>query len=153
MRHIGENTDSRDGFTLIELILSLGLLSLVLTTAFILYSSGQKSYDSENAKIFDSQNIRQAFLWLSTSIKQAKTIESISENEIKIINSSGEKIIYYFSNGMLYRKKNNGVNPVAELGQASFSRSGKYSVEIFLKAKNSNYALTTKLTPFGLWVN
>jgi len=119
----------------------------------MLYSSGQKSYDSENAKIFDSQNIRQAFLWLSTTVKQAKTIESLSENEIKIISGSGEKIIYYFSNGVLYRKKNNGVNPVAELGQVSFSRSGKHSVEIFLKAKNSNSVLTTKLTPFGLWVN
>jgi len=153
LQHIEENTDRRDGFTLIELILSLGLLSLVLTTAFMLYSSGQKSYDSENAKIFDSQNIRQAFLWLSTTVKQAKTIESLSENEIKIISGSGEKIIYYFSNGVLYRKKNNGVNPVAELGQVSFSRSGKHSVEIFLKAKNSNSVLTTKLTPFGLWVN
>lgn len=153
MRHIEENIDGRDGFTLIELVLSLGLLSLVLTTAFLLYSAGQKSYDKENAKIFDRQNTRQAFLWLSTSVKQAKTIESISENEIQIISGSGDKIIYYFSNGMLYRKKNNGVNPVAELGQASFSPSGKYSIEIFLKAKNSNSVLTTKLTPFGSWVN
>ena len=64
------------GFTLIELILSLSLVGVVLTTAFTLYSTGQKVYQRENDQLYAQHNVRQAFLWLSTSIKQAKDVKS-----------------------------------------------------------------------------
>ncbi|WP_296971144.1 prepilin-type N-terminal cleavage/methylation domain-containing protein [Tepidanaerobacter sp. EBM-38] len=157
MLHIEANTKRKNGFTLIELILSLGLLSLILTTSFNLYDAGQKSYENENNKIFAQQNARQAFLWLSTSVKQARSVEVISENSIKIVTSDGEKLIYYFENGVLYRQKNNGTNPIAELSQLKFKQpKDKKYVEIFLAIqvkKGDDIIIKTKATPFGSWIN
>ena len=101
MLHIRANFKNIKGFTLIELILSLGLLSLVLITAFTLYSAGRKAYERENYELFVQQNARQAFLWLSTSVRQAKSVEIISENKIKTITGNREVITYYFENRVL----------------------------------------------------
>ncbi|AEE91561.1 conserved protein of unknown function [Tepidanaerobacter acetatoxydans Re1] len=157
MLHIEVNTKHTNGFTLIELILALGLLSLIMTTSFTIYSAGQKTYEYENSKIFVQQNARQAFLWLSTSIKQARSVEVMSENSIKTVAGDGETIIYYFKNGVLYREKNNGINPIAELSQLKFKQpKDKQYIEIFLAAQGKegdDIIIKTKATPFGLWVN
>ncbi len=156
MLRIGENTKNIKGFTLIELILSLGLLSFVFITAFTLYSAGQKAYERENDRLFAQQNARQAFLWLSTSVKQAKSVEIISENKIKIITSGREVVTYYLENGVLYRKKNTGINPIAELSRLKFTQpEGKHYVEIFLSTKtdSSSIVMETKATPFGFWID
>ncbi|HHY70203.1 MAG TPA: prepilin-type cleavage/methylation domain-containing protein [Thermoanaerobacterales bacterium] len=156
MLHIRANFKNIKGFTLIELILSLGLLSLVLITAFTLYSAGRKAYERENYELFVQQNARQAFLWLSTSVRQAKSVEIISENKIKTITGNREVITYYFENGVLYRRKNTGTNPIAELSQLRFTQpSGKHYVEISLltKTNGADIVMSTKVTPFGSWVN
>ncbi|HHV18641.1 MAG TPA: prepilin-type N-terminal cleavage/methylation domain-containing protein [Thermoanaerobacterales bacterium] len=156
MRHSGGNTNNIKGFTLIELILSLALLSLVLTTVFSLYTAGQKAYERENDRLFVQQNARQAFLWLSTSVKQAKSVEIISEKEIKTITGNKEVVIYYLENGMLYRKKNTGINPIAELSQLKFIQpKGKNYIEIFLstETESGNIVIRTKAAPFGSWID
>lgn len=150
------NIEGTQGFTLIELVLSLGLLSLILTTAFTIYSAGQKAYERENDMLFAEQNARQAFLWLSTSVKQAKSVELISKNKIKTITGHREVITYYFDNGVLYREKNTGINPIAELSCLRFTQpEGKRYVEIFLTTnmQNADMVIKTKATPFGAWID
>lgn len=149
-------TKNSHGFTLIELIISLGLISLTLTAAFTVFSAGQKAYRREDARLYAQQNVRQAFLWLSTSLRQAKNVEVLSENEIKITNCSGEQITFYFKNGVLYRKKNTGTNPVAELSNLRFIQSkGRRYVDILLSINSTSgdVAIKTKVTPFGFWIN
>ena len=102
------------------------------------------------------QNARQAFLWLSTSVKQAKSVEIISEKEIKTITGNKEVVIYYLENGMLYRKKNTGINPIAELSQLKFIQpKGKNYIEIFLstETESGNIVIRTKAAPFGSWID
>lgn len=156
MLHIEGNTENIKGFTLIELILSLTLLSLVLITAFSLYTVGQRAYERENDRLFAQQNARQAFLWLSTSVKQAKSVEIISDDEIKTITGGKEVVTYYLENGVLYRKKNTGINPIAELSRLKFTKpQGKDYVEIHLSIETRSEAIVmrTKATPFGSWID
>lgn len=154
--HIEANTETSRGFTLVELILSLGLLSLILTVVFNFFSIGKKTYERESERIFAQQNTRQAVLWLSTAIKQAKSVKIINERKIETIGSRREKTIFYLQNGILYRKRNTGTNPIAELDTLKFIQpQGKQYVEIILskKADGKKYEIRTKATPFGSWVN
>ncbi|MDD4569449.1 MAG: prepilin-type N-terminal cleavage/methylation domain-containing protein [Tepidanaerobacteraceae bacterium] len=156
MLHIVENTKTQKGFTLIELILSIGLLSLILTTTFTLYSAEKKTYERENQRLFVQQNTRQALLWLSTSIKQAKNVQVKSERRIETITSYGDVISYYFEKGVLYRNKNNVSNPIAQISFLRFSQpKNKGFVEIIIstEANDSDMEIRTKATPFGYWIN
>ena len=72
------------------------------------------------------------------------------------IGSRREKTIFYLQNGILYRKRNTGTNPIAELDTLKFIQpQGKQYVEIILskKADGKKYEIRTKATPFGSWVN
>jgi len=151
-----EDIKNLRGLTLIELILSLGLVALTLTAALAFFSAGQKAYQREDAMLYAQQNVRQAFLWLSTSLRQARSVQVLSEREIRIIESSGEQTTFYFQNGVLYRRKNSGTNPIAELSELKFynSKSGSY-VEMMLTINTGGGDVTikTKVTPFGFWIN
>jgi len=149
-------TKNSQGFTLIELIISLGLVSLILTTAFTIFSAGQKAYKREGDRLYAQQNARQAFLWLSTSLRQARNVEVISENEIKITTGAREEITFYFQNGVLYRRKNNGTNPVAELSNLRFTKDkGMHNVDVLLSisTQSDDVVIKTKVTPFDSWIN
>lgn len=144
------------GFTLIELIVSLGLVSIILTATFTIFSAGQKAYKREENKLYAQQNVRQAFLWLSTSLRQARAVDVISENEIRITTGNREQITFYFQNGVLYRRKNSGTNPVAELSNLRFAQpKGKHDVDILISIStpSDDLAIKTKVTPFGSWIN
>jgi len=148
--------DNSHGITLIELILSLGLVSLILTTALTLFSTSQKAYEREDVRLYSQQNARQAFLWLSTSLKLAKNVDVISEKEIKMTSSNGEQTTFYFQNGILYRKKNSGINPIAELSNLQFLQSNDgCHIDILISVYDTNGGITikTKVTPFGNWIN
>ncbi|HHX22504.1 MAG TPA: prepilin-type cleavage/methylation domain-containing protein [Thermoanaerobacterales bacterium] len=155
MLHIVDITKQKIGFTLIELVLSLGLLGLIITTTFTLYGIGMKTLEHEDNRLFLLQNTRQAVLWLSTSIKQAKNVHVISSRKIETTTSRGEIITYYFENGILYRRKNAGTNPIAELSDLRFYQpEGKSFIEIVFSS-NSNakdMEIRTKATPLGAWI-
>jgi len=144
------------GFTLIELVLSLALMGLVLTVALTLFSICQKAYDKEDVRLYAQQNARQAFLWLSTALRQAKNVEILSEKEIKIINSNEEQTTFYFENGVLYRRRNTGTNPIAELSDLKFFQSeiGDYiRIQLSVNTTSGDITIETKVTPFGFWIN
>lgn len=149
-------TKNPHGFTLIELIVSLGLLSIILTAAFTIFSAAEKAYKWEDDRIYAQQNVRQAYMWLSTAIRQARNVEVVSENEIKITTADGEQIRFYFQNGVLYRRRKTGTNPVAELSYLKFTQTeGKPWVDILLSISLPMEEMTvkTKVTPFGSWIN
>ncbi|WP_237661053.1 PilW family protein [Tepidanaerobacter sp. GT38] len=147
-------TKNSKGFTLIEIIVSLGLLSLILTATFAMVSIAEKAYKREDFRLYAQQNVRQAFLWLSSALRQARIVEVISENEIKITTAAGEQIIFYFQNGVLYRKRNAGTNPIAELSDLKFIQSTNDYIEMLLSVSVPFEKLTikTKVTPFGTWI-
>ncbi len=153
-----KNIKPEKGFTLIELVLSMALLSIVLAAAFNVYNYSINTYEADYKKMVVQQNARQALILLSKGIRQADTVEIISPFKINLRTDEGENIKYYLEKdnfsgkGVLYREKNKGKNPVAELENLNFSFSeGEKTVKIELSARLDDkwIQLRTEVTPSG----
>lgn len=68
MRRPGKNTY---GFTLIEVMITLAISSIVLGAVFVAYSNQQKTYISSDHIAEIQQNLRSAFLLMSSEIREA----------------------------------------------------------------------------------
>ncbi len=156
MLHKGAFIKKRKGFTLIELIVSLAIMSIVMITAFNMYNTGIREYQDNLDQMELKQNVRQAMIWLSTSIRQAKKVEVVSENYITLTFFNGEKVNFYLEKGVLYREKNKGKNPVAYIDTLTFYKpiEQKY-IKINISAKTSGkvFQTTTKVTPICFITN
>ncbi|WP_422443964.1 PilW family protein [Thermoanaerobacterium sp. DL9XJH110] len=155
MSPTGGGIKAKDGFTLIELVVSVGLLCLVLTAAFSLYGFGTRAYDRDLKDIEMQQNARQAVMKLSSSIRLAREVHILSRDYIRIVTPNGENVDYYLQNGVLYRVRNDGKNPVAKLKTLTFVRpEDKNYIEILVSAEEGDKAIEikTKATPFGAYI-
>jgi prepilin-type N-terminal cleavage/methylation domain-containing protein len=74
----------KGGFSLIELISSLGIIGLVIVAAGFMYFSGVRGWDRSENQVEVQQNLRIAMNVLSTEIRKADTIE-IYGGEKKIV--------------------------------------------------------------------
>ncbi|TYP51618.1 prepilin-type N-terminal cleavage/methylation domain-containing protein [Thermosediminibacter litoriperuensis] len=139
------------GLTLIELVLSIALLSVLLAAAFGLCNSGIKVYKRCLEELSNMQNARYAVNKLSTSIRQAREVRLISDKKIEIKAPDGSRVYYYLEYGILYREKYGGKNPVAELQSLEFFRpAGSNFIKITVKAgKEEYFILETAATPYG----
>lgn len=145
---------TRQGMTLIELVLSTALLSMLLAASFGFCSSGIKIYKQCLEELSNMQNARYAIYRLSVSISQAKEVKIISNNKIEIRLPDDSKVYYYLEAGTLYREKNGGKNPVAELSSLEFYRiPDSNSIRIVVKAGEERcFTLQTAVTAFGYWI-
>lgn len=141
------------GFSLIELVAAIGILSIIVTSSVFLFNSTNKvSYHLED-EMFVHQNARQALMWLSANIRRAKSAEIVSQDKIKLrLYWNNEMITFYLKNNVLYTEKNGGVNPIAQLNALRFTRpEGANYIEIEMQCiKNDcSLKLITKVTPIG----
>ena len=146
---------NKKGFTLIELILSVTLFGVVIAISLNFYMTGYKIYQVENERLFAQQNVRQAFVWLSSTIRQADSVKIIENNKISILTSNQEIVVFYLKNGVLYREKNKGVNPIAELTHLTINQYEENCIDLCLSLETENDVTTleTKVTPFGAWID
>nr|PZN04785.1 MAG: prepilin-type cleavage/methylation domain-containing protein [Bacillota bacterium] len=139
------------GMTLIEVILTTALLSLLLVASYALISSGLKMYRQTLDESSDLQNARYAIYRLSVAIGQAKDVRVVSKSKVEIKMPDNSKVYYYLQYGTLYREKNGGKNPVAELSFIEFYQNPETkTVKIVLKAgRERGITLQTSVTPIG----
>lgn len=142
----------KKGFTLIELVISVAILSLVMSSLFFLFSSFIKELEHIDHRLFALQNARQGLMWLTSNISQAKEVHIISGNKLKVTLFNGDTISFYLKDGVLYREKNTGVNPIAELNHLNYVMpQGHNYVEIELGSGSNDwiYTIRIKVTPVG----
>lgn len=148
---IAGNFRNEKGMTLIELILSAAILSLLLVALYTFLVTGMKIYNQSWEDLSNLQNARYAMNRLSIAISQARDVKVVSNSKIEVTLADCSKVYYYLEYGTLYREKNGGKNPVAELSFLEFRQnSDSKLVKIVLKAgKERDITFKTSVTPFG----
>jgi prepilin-type N-terminal cleavage/methylation domain-containing protein len=140
------------GMTLIELIVSIGIMAMILTVIFAFFSAGIKSWILADTQMEIQQNARIAFDWISRDLKIAKDYEIIAEDKIKIIPYEGATMTYYKSGRQLILERNKGHNPIANhIEHLKFEKMPDTTVNIDLKVEKDSYKveLSTKVKPPG----
>ncbi|MDK2836340.1 MAG: hypothetical protein PWP21_1117 [Thermosediminibacterales bacterium] len=138
------------GLTLIELIMSAGIMVMVLTVLFAFFSAGVRSWKLADTQMEVQQNARIAFDWLSKDIKIAKEYKIIEDSKLKITTYDGGVLTYYKSGDKLMIEKNGGHNPVANyIDFLKFEQMPEGTIKIDIRVKKDSYEveISTKVKP------
>lgn len=109
--------DKQKGMTLIELVIGLGLMSMVLAVLYAIFFTGLKSFDRQIENANNQTTARQTLSYIGREIRRAeKKIEVDVDNKGLKVEYGGSEIEYKFNrlNNILYRVKNGTKNPMIE---------------------------------------
>lgn len=140
MRH------EQKGMTLIELVIGLGLMSMVLAVLYAVFFTGLKSIDRQMENANNQATARQTLSYIGREIRRADNIEVYGDNKGLVVEYGGSEIEYEFNrlNNILYRVKNGTKNPMIE-GIKDFNieeLGGTYFLNITVISERHNNPIT-----------
>lgn len=140
MRH------EQKGMTLIELVIGLGLMSMVLAVLYAIFFTGLKSFDRQMENANNQTTARQTLSYIGREIRRADNIEVYDDNKGLVVEYGGSEIEYEFNhlNNILYRVKNGTKNPMIE-GIKDFNIEelhGTYFLNITVISERHNNPIT-----------
>jgi len=94
---------NKRAFTLIELLISLGILSLVLGSCFLLLGTQVKTYQKCQRDLQEKQLSTRILNLVSKDLRNAEVLNLVSTNEIHL-NLKGQSIIYGAQDKKIKRK-------------------------------------------------
>lgn len=139
--------DKQKGMTLIELVIGLGLMSMVLAVLYAIFFTGLKSFDRQMENANSQTTARQTLSYIGREIRRAeKKIEVDVDNKGLKVEYGGSEIKYEFNhlNNILYRVKNGTKNPMIE-GIKDFNieeLGGTYFLNITVISERHNNPIT-----------
>ena len=131
-----------DGFTLLEIIITLTIMSLVLGAIYTLMLNGISAWKRQETQIDTLQNMRVAMNLLSKEIENGSNLQVIqTTNPPRSQLQSGQSgtIKFYLENGIIYRESNGAKNPLAYgIDSLVFEELGNNLVGIEISAMVGN---------------
>lgn len=140
------------GMTLIELIVSIGIMLMILAVIFGFFSAGIESWLISENQMDVQQNARIAFDWISRDLKIAEDYEILSEDQLSITPYKGDTLVYKKLGEQLVLEKDGEQSPVADyIDYLKFESMSDGTIKIDIKAEKNSYEvnLSTKVKPFG----
>jgi len=83
--------DKQKGMTLIELVIGLGLMSMVLAVLYAIFFTGLKSFDRQMENANNQTTARQTLSYIGREIRRADKIEVDVDNKGLKVEYSGSK--------------------------------------------------------------
>ena len=138
--------DKQKGMTLIELVIGLGLMSMVLAVLYAVFFTGLKSIDRQMENANSQTTARQTLSYIGREIRRADKIEVDVDNKGLKVEYGESEIKYEFNhlNNILYRVKNGTKNPMIE-GIKDFNIEelhGTYFLNITVISERHNNPIT-----------
>ena len=148
---------NQKGLTLLELIISVGLLGIIMAAGLTLYLTGIKTWKTGDVQLELQQNARIAIKTISEAVRDAKIVEVLDEegkyvvegNRISIVTNKGENIEFYYKDKKLMRKKNHTSNTVANYVENIVFKKESSLIFISIEVKKEDHSveLETKIFP------
>ncbi|MDW7656058.1 MAG: Ig-like domain-containing protein [Bacillota bacterium] len=104
---IQDKTNSKSGFTLVELIVTIAILSVVLATIYSLFQFGSRSFSLSRDNAESQFEVRMPTDFIAKNIRFADTLEIITAVPASNPTNPNEYYVY-LDNGQLLYKDNNG---------------------------------------------
>lgn len=156
------------GFTLIEVILTVAIMGLIISTALGAYRGTLSTYGVILKKSDVFLNARTVLTRIEEDIKYAKEVNLLDETysgsgnykkiEVAYINSQGQRetVYYYFNSATntVLRESNGTSNPVAQVEDLYFSwedkNLSKVKIALKLKYNETEYVFYSQIIPLSL---
>lgn len=107
--------EKQKGMTLVELIIGLGLMSMVLTVLYMIFFTGLRSFEHQMENANNQTTARQTLSYIGREIRRAEDVV-INNNKSLTVTYGGSDITYEFKafNETIFRVKNGVNNPMIE---------------------------------------
>lgn len=107
--------EKQKGMTLVELIIGLGLMSMVLTVLYMIFFTGLRSFEHQMENANNQTTARQTLSYIGREIRRAEDVV-INNNKSLTVTYGGNDITYEFKafNETIFRVKNGVNNPMIE---------------------------------------
>ena len=93
------------GVTIIELIISIGIIAIVSTGTVVFLNNSLSVYRFQQTRGHVMQQARSAIDWLVRDIESSMTLVEADQNNMTLISSDGEYVSYFSENQTLQRKE------------------------------------------------
>lgn len=107
------------GFTLVELVVALSLLSIVTGMVSSFYLFAHQQIIKREKKLFSFENAQSLMHSLGENIRKSRATLCLDENKWQFLRQNGDTCVYAFEDGIL--SFNNSPVPMEEKPVASFS--------------------------------
>ena len=137
-----KQNSSQKGYLLIEIIISLAILSFALPSITTSYLTMQKNISTIYQKIVQKNELTYFYNFLHTDLRKSKKIHQTGSNYLEFQNMQNETIIYLLKNHKIGRKKKSTFYLTEKLSVQSFSSSHISTQNLELKIKFTNQEKT-----------
>lgn len=144
------------GFTLLEILLALGLASLVISFVFIIYGMAHTGYTKQVAYSECQYCARMTASMIMKDVRNGIQAKVSNNNRLLIITAAdGESIRYYLENSQVYRDYKGGKVPVAENIFCLEFEQHNNAIKARIKAAygKDTYSLELTCVPRGIKMN
>ena len=128
---------NRKGLSIVELLITLGLSSIVVTAVFFVYHSGTKAWTRAENQVEVQQNLRVAMNMLSTEIRKADRfrIEPDGQGIVLTFKDGSSKAYRFHAASGEIRMYESGTTVAMHVEGCRFSYSkGLVTIEITMRA-------------------
>lgn len=139
---------NENGFTILELLASLVIISMIVLLLSSLVKIGMRSYEGGNSFTEMQENCRNGVEMMNMDIRKCRELVSVNNRSLVIRSLNGDEIRYYTNSHILYRSINGTANPAA-MGITDFRIEEVFPDEIQIALQASDgaraYHLTTRV--------
>ncbi|NLJ72700.1 MAG: prepilin-type N-terminal cleavage/methylation domain-containing protein [Syntrophomonadaceae bacterium] len=147
-----EKNFNQKGFSLIELILALGISTLVIISLLLVFIASLNAYKWGSTATDNQYMARRAINDIEKDVKEAKLVKINEENDILTLNEGKEEIRYYTQKQNLIRYANKSATPIAEnvsllLFEFQAENDNLLGIEIGVTSGDGDYCLKAQIFP------
>lgn len=118
----------KHGFTLVELLVTLAILSIVLSAAFSMGSFGNKAFKKGESKSEVQSNLRLAADYITKQLRYASNVSLTNDDETTSKIETNE-YIYIDSSGMLKHYANGVTNDIVKISNGDVAKPLTFSTD------------------------
>lgn len=143
-----EGTDmklNKKGITLIELVIAIGLLSVVMAMGYSLYLTGVKGFLRETTSVDNQFQVRYASSTIGRQIRRADTVK-IDAGKLKLTYPDGSSLVYQLQGDAIMGGSNKLVEGIIRFQVSRIGDTVFLTIQSKENSDDETYELSSEIT-------
>ena len=136
---------NKKGITLIELIIAIGILSMVLALGYSLYLTGVRGFLRETTSVDNQFKVRHASTTIGRQIRRADTV-TVDGGKLKLTYPNGSSLVYRLQGNVIMEGTNKLVEGINTFTASITGNTIFLTIESKENSDDEAYELSSQIT-------